>query len=285
MTVEARPTQGMLAARRDMIEEALHIVDAARQSGVVLRLFGGLALCAHFELAHRCERDHSDIDLIGLHRQYKELPGLFAQLGYKENVHVRQATRNKQLQFYRRCNHPDAELHYFIHPNDHVDVFLDAFRMDHEVPLSERLEIEEYTISLSDMLLTKLQAAHIGEKDELDVIGLLSQVPLGETDKPGVVNTTYIVGLCARQWGLYHDVQAGIAQIREVLATRDDLEPPLAQRVRSSLDRLAAAVGQEPKSRRWRLRAKVGTHEKWREAVEEQEAKEHGPPIPPGSSA
>ena len=216
-----------------------------------------------------------------MHRQYEELPGLFAELGYKENVHVRQATRNKQLQFYRHCDHPDAELHYFIHPNDHVDVFLDAFRMDHEVPLSERLEIEEYTISLSDVLLTKLQAAHIGEKDERDVIGLLSQAPLGETDERGVVNTAYIALVCGGKWGLCHDVLAGIAHIGDVLAGRDDIEPALAKRVRSSLDCLAAAVEQEPKSRRWRLRAKVGTHKKWREAVEEQGAKEHGPPIPP----
>ncbi len=155
---------------------------------------------------------------------------------------MRQATGNKQLQFYRQCDHPDAELHYFIHPDDHVDVFLDAFRMDHEVPLADRLEIEDYTISLSDVLLTKLQAAHMDEKDERDVISLLCQSPLGETDERGAINVAYIARLCAGEWGLYYDVLAGVAHMREVLAGRDDLDPALAERVRSSLDRLEAAI-------------------------------------------
>jgi hypothetical protein len=284
--METQPTKGMLAARRDMIEEARHIIDTGRQRGVVLRLFGGLAVRAHCELAYVCERDYSDIDLIGLRRQYKEIPGLFADLGFKENLHVRQATLNKQLQFYRECDHPDADLHYFIHPDDHVDVFLDAFRMDHEVPLSGRLEIEDYTISLSDVLLTKLQAAHIDDKDERDVISLMSQSPLGETDERGALNAAYIARMCAGEWGLYHDVLAGVVHMREVLAGRDDLDPALAERVRSSLDRLEAAVEAEPKPAKWRLRAKVGTHRQWHEPVEEQEAEDHGPSIPPsGSSA
>jgi hypothetical protein len=284
VAVETRPTEGMIEARQDMIEEARRIIDAGRTAGLVLRLFGGLAVRAHCELAYVCERDYSDIDMIGLRKQYKEIPALFAQLGYKENPHVRQATANRQLQFYRQCDHPDAELHYFIHPDDHVDVFLDAFRMDHEVPLSDRLEIEDYTISLSDVLLTKLQAAHMDEKDERDVVSLLSQSPLGETDERGAINAAYIARLCAGEWGLYYDVLAGVAHVREFLPGRDDLDPALAERVRSSLDRLEAAIEHEPKSTKWKLRARVGTRAQWRETVEEQEGEEHGPPIaPPGS--
>jgi hypothetical protein len=280
------PTQGMLAARHDMIEEARRIIDEGRSRGIVLRLFGGLAVRAHCELLYMCERDYSDIDLIGLRKQSKEIPGLFAQLGFKENIHVRMATGNQQLQFYKKCDHPDADLHYFIHPDDHVDVFLDAFHMDHEVPLEHRLEIEEYTISLSDVLLTKLQAAHMDDKDERDVISLLSQSPIGETDERGAVNVAYVARLCAGEWGLYYDVLAGIAHMRGVLAERDDLDPGTVQRVGTSLDRLEAAIEAEPKSTKWKLRAKVGTRKQWHDLVEEQEGEEHGPPIqPPESSA
>ena len=92
--------------------------------------------------------------------------------------------------------------------------------------------------------------------------------------------------MCAGEWGLYYDVLAGVAHVREVLAGRDDLDPALVERARSSLDKLEAAVEQEPKSARWRLRAKVGTRKQWHDPVEEQEGEEHGPPIPPpGSSA
>ena len=279
------PTQGMLAARQDMIDEARRIIDAARSRGIVLRLFGGLAVRAHCELLYVCERDYSDIDLIGLRKQSRDIPGLFAELGFKENIHVRMATGNQQLQFYKKCDHPDAELHFFIHPDDHVDVFLDRFHMDHEVPLEQRLEIEDYTISLSDVLLTKLQAFRMDEKDERDVISLLGQSPLGETDDRGALNAAYIARLCAGEWGLYHDVLAGIGHTREVLAGRDDLDAGMAQRVAAALDRLEAAIEAEPKSTKWKLRAKVGTRKQWHDLVEEQEGEDHGPPIPPPESS
>jgi len=35
---------------------------------------------------------------------------------------------------------------------------------------------------------------------------------------------------------------------------------------------------------KWRLRAKVGTHKQWHDLVEEQDAEEHGPPLPPEPS-
>ena len=208
----------MLAARRDMIDEARRIIDEARRRGVVLRLFGGLAVRDHCELAYVCERDYSDIDLIGLHKQYKQIPALFAELGFKENLHVRQATANRQLQFYRECDHPDAELHYFIHPDDHVDVFLDDFRMDHEVPLADRLEIEDYTISLSDVLLTKLQAAHMDEKDERDVISLLVPVPAGRDRRARARSTSPTSPACAPASGACTTTSSpASAHMREVL--------------------------------------------------------------------
>jgi hypothetical protein len=274
----------MLTARREMADEARHIIDAARSRGVVLRLFGGLAVRTHCELAYVCERDYSDIDLVGLRRQVKQIYALFLALGFKDNVHVSQATAGRQLQFYKRCDHADAERHYFLHPDDHVDVFLDTFRMDHAVPLTERLEIEDYTVSLSDVLLTKLQAAHIDDKDERDVVSLLARAPLGDTDEPGFVNVAYLARLCAGEWGLYYDVLAGIAQMRGVLGRRDDLGAELAQRVRSALDRLAAAIEAEPKPTKWKLRAKVGTRKRWHDDLVDQDADDHGRPIPSGSS-
>ena len=83
---------------------------------------------------------------------------------------------------------------------------------------------------------------------------------------------------------MYYDVLTGIAQMRGVLDRRDDLDRELAQRARSALDRLAAAIEIEPKSTKWRLRAKVGTHKQWHDLVEDQDAEEHGPPLPPESS-
>ena len=58
--MDDQPTTGMRAARRDMIDEARRIIDEARSRGIVLRLFGGIAVRSHCELAYVCERDYSD---------------------------------------------------------------------------------------------------------------------------------------------------------------------------------------------------------------------------------
>jgi hypothetical protein len=261
-----------------MIDEARRINDAARERGIVLRLFGGLAVREHCDLLYFCERDYSDIDLIGLKRQYRQVPDLFATLGFRENLHVRLATDSRQLQFYRECDHPDADLHYFIHPDDHVDVFLDAFRMDHDISLADRLEIEDYTISLTDVLLTKLQVANMDDKDERDIVSLLAGVPLGESDTRGTVNVAHIAHLCAAEWGLYHDVLAGIVHVRERLGGVQ-LDGERRERVAMALDRLERAVEAEPKSTAWKLRARVGTRVAWHNVVEEQDAGEHGRPL------
>jgi hypothetical protein len=277
--MEPEATRGMIVARREMMDEARRLIDAARSRGVVLRLFGGLAVRDHCELAYVCDRDYSDIDLIGLRRQVKAIFELFGDLGYKENYHVRAATSDQQLQFYRRCDHADAERHFFIHPDDHVDVFLDTFRMDHVVPLADRLEIEDYTISLSDVLLTKLQTVHLDNKDERDIVSLLGEAPVSESDERGAVNVAYIARLCAGDWGLSYDVLAGMARVRDVVESRDDLSPELVATVRAALDRLSTAIQAAPKSAKWRLRAKLGTRVRWHEDVEEQDAAEHGPPL------
>ena len=274
--MDDQPTPGQLAARDDMIEEAHRIIDEARSRGITLRLFGGLAVRSHCELVYVCERDYSDIDLIGLRRQANGIVALFVALGFAENVDVGVATDHLQLQFVKECAHAEGGQRRSIHPDDHVDLFLDTFRMDHNVPLADRLEIEDYTIALSDVLLTKLQTARLDDGDERDIVSLLAQSPVGTTDEPGVINIAYIARLCSGSWGLAYDVLNNIVRMRDILERRSDLEAQLAERVRSGLDRLEAAIEAEPKSAKWKLRARVGTHWQWHEPVEDQHVADPG---------
>lgn len=279
----AGPTPDALAARRDMLAEARDIIDAARERGVTLRLFGGLAVRTHCQMVAFCERDYSDIDLVGRRKEVREIGRLFADLGFRENPSVRFATRNRQLQFFRQCEHPDSTYHYFIHPDDHVDIFLDTFRMDHDVPLQERLDLERYTISLTDVLLTKLQVTNSDVKDLRDIVTLLKDVPLGDRDQPGVIDAAYIAQLCGDDWGMHHDVTAALGKALEALSRGDlgaDLADDERERVRQAIARLRRAIDDQPKSRRWRRRARIGERKPWSNLVEEQDGADHGPPLP-----
>ncbi len=283
------PQTLVVATREQMIAEAKGIVDAARARGLVLRLLGGLAARQYCRSLDFCERDHGDIDLIGHRRDAARIEGLFADLGYRENRHVQMATQGRQLQFVRKCEHGDEWSEYRPHDEDHADVFLDTFKLEHAIDLSDRLELDDYAITASDVLVIKLQMAQLEEKDERDVFTLLQDLPLlgddgapsgGAADgaSPGrqgpaghrvAIDVAYIAGLCAHDWGLFHDVQTNLAHLQTRLAAFG-ADAEVDARVQGALNVIERAIEAEPKPAAWRLRAKVGTRVPWRNTVEEQ---------------
>lgn len=263
-------TETLLRGRVQMAAEGRRIVDAARERGLTLRLIGGLAVRDHCEELAFCSRNHSDLDMVGLAREVGGLVSLFEALGYRERLHVREATMRGQAQFVRECAHESLDGAYAVHAEDHVDVFLGVFRMDHRVDLRDRLAIEPYTVSASDLLLTKLQVFRWEDRDPRDIVTLLKDDELAGEDAPGTVNVAYLAELCARDWGLYYDVTRNLQRCLESLGGYG-LEPADDHRVRAALARLTQAIEGAPKTRTWRWRAKVGTRRRWHEHVEEQD--------------
>jgi hypothetical protein len=264
---ESGSSGALLAVRDTMLEEARAIVDAARERGIVLRLYGGLAVRAHCDVIAFCARDYSDLDLVGLRAQRAGIRHLFRELGFGENVHFTQATDGRQLQFVRPCVHGGGGER--AHDDDHVDVSLDTFKMDHEIDLAGRLGLDDYTISAGDQLLTKLQVYRQDEKDARDVLTLLKDLEIAAADAPGVIGLAHIAEQCADDWGLYHDVERNLARAAAVL--RDyGLQEDEARHIRVGLERLRRALEDAPKSRRWRWRARVGERLPWHNDVEDQ---------------
>jgi len=255
-----------LAAREAMAAEGKALVDAARRRGLKLRLVGGLAVRDHCEVLEFCSRDHSDLDMVSLSATVVPLVAFFADQGYAEDPHARQATGGTQARFWRPCVHGNGSR---LHEDDHVDVFLDTFVMDHRIDLRSRLDVEPYTLPLSDVLLTKLQIYESDTRDLRDAATILKDRALGEEDVPGVINAAYISSLCAADWGMYHDVVRNLEALRTLipalgLAREDEA------RVEAARATLQAAVEDTPKTRRWRWRARVGTRRAWHNEVEER---------------
>lgn len=245
------------AIRENKISEAIRIIDAAREEGVILRLIGGLAARNHCKIINFCERDYSDIDMVGLGSQVKKIAELFKKNGYEENKDVMIVTAGRRMQFYKGS------------PENHVDIFVDTFEMEHDVELKNRLTIEDYTITLSDLLITKLQIYKINEKDVRDILSTIKDNPIGENDKPGVINIRYIAKLCAKNWGLYHDVLENIDKCLGLMQYYD-LAPDEVKRITERVSRLKEAIENEPKSLKWKLRARIGEKKGWRKPVEDE---------------
>lgn len=257
-----------LPIRAEMEQEGKRIVDEARTRGVTLRLAGGLAVRLHCAAMDFCARDYSDLDMVGLHREIDDVIAVFSALGYQEEFDVRLATQSRQARFARPCVHRDGGG-LAVHEDDHVDVFLNVISMDHKIDLDGRLSIEPYTIPLTELLLTKLQIHRFTDKDRQDVLTVLSECAVAESDGPGVVNAVTLAERCARDWGLFYDVVFNLQAVGEAL---DDsgLGEAERDRVRAALTRLVDAIQTAPKSLAWRVRAKVGTRRRWYKVVEEQ---------------
>jgi hypothetical protein len=238
---------------RDVLAEARTILAEAGSRGLVLRLMGGVGILARCPSAARppLAREYGDIDFVGRSSESAALITLFTDLGYTSE---------------RRFNalHGHRRLLFKAADGEHRDVLLDRFEMCHNLDLGDRLELEEEALPLADLLLTKLQVVEANEKDLTDAIALVSDHAVGEG--PEVIDAGYIARLCARDWGLYRTITGSADRLA---AHADALQYAERDSVRRRLAALVDRIEQEPKSRRWKARARIGERVRWYELPEE----------------
>ena len=236
-------------------DEARRILDEAKQRGIVLRLFGGVAVKYHCPSAsHRSLlRPYPDLDFFGRGKQGREIRKLFTDLGYEPN---------------QRFNalHGATRLIYEDDKNQRVaDVFLDIFKMCHILHLGDRLTLDDYTIPISDLLLTKLQVVEINEKDIRDLIAILKdhdvidQICQGDKE---VIDSAYISNLCAEDWGLDRTISLTLKKLLTFLS-KYELESEANQLLEGRINKLLQSIDMAPKSFKWKLRDKVGEKKRW----------------------
>jgi Uncharacterised nucleotidyltransferase len=239
----------------DVVSEGERLIRSAEEAGVPLRLLGGVAikLRAPRELPAAFARSYADIDFVTSKRTVRPAADLFRAQGYAPHVAF-------------NALHGQERLLFFDEENDRqVDVFVGAFSMCHRIPLEDRLEVDPVSIPLAELLLTKLQVIELNEKDVRDTLALLHDHPIGAEDGE-TLNSGRIAALCAADWGLWRTITQNLVDCR-TFADRYDMPDRelLDQRLDAILDRIEA----EPKSRAWRLRARVGDRKRWYELPEE----------------
>jgi hypothetical protein len=139
--------------------------------------------------------------------------------------------------------------------------------MSHSIPLEERLELEPVTVPLAELLLTKLQIAELNQKDVGDALALLQGHRVAEADGESV-NAARIAEVVADDWGLWRTFTGNLAVSREHLPGYD-LPAGEREAVSARIDALTERIDAEPKSRAWKLRARIGERKRWYETPEE----------------
>jgi Fic family protein len=281
--VKSDATQAQKPLRRAdrLMAEAMDIIDAARAAGAQLRLTGGLAVRRYCTDLDFMDREYSDIDFVGSSEQKKEIRAVFEDLDYTENRYVSQSTDSGQLQYIKnealegmkaeaQASAAGEASSYEPPLVDHIDIFLDIMRMDHDIDVGDRLEIDDYAISPADAFIAKMQIGKINQKDIHDVIALVKDVPLRDVDDDASLDLLHIAQVCADDWGLYQDITTNL-DIALAMVGDYGLTEAQQDRVYARLAAIKESVENASKSIRWRLRATVGERVAWRREIEDTE--------------
>jgi hypothetical protein len=148
-----------------------------------------------------------------------------------------------------------------------VDVFVGSFRMCHVIPLTERLNPEQSTVPLAELLLTKLQIVELNEKDVRDTLLLFHGHEVADHDDDAV-NGGRVAELCAGDWGLWRTITTNLERCREMVGDYDLTEED-RRRISDRFGAVLQRIVDEPKSRGWKLRAKIGERKRWYDLPEE----------------
>jgi hypothetical protein len=236
----------------DLLKEAERIVATAQSQDIILRMLGGAAIATHCPSAKHpaIARTYPDIDLVGLKKQSRMIRSLFPGLGYEPNQMfnaLRGATR----------------LMFFDIPNKRrIDIFLDYFEMCHKIDFHDRLTIDTKTLSLADLLATKLQVFKTTEKDIKDIVAILLDHDVGTSDVPEIVNGMRLAKLCADDWGVYKTFTTVLGKT-EVMLRSYGLSVKEKETVKERITRISKLIEDEPKSLSWKMRARVGEKVAW----------------------
>jgi hypothetical protein len=239
------------------INAAVKVVDAVSANGGQVRLLGGVAVAVRCPSARNdgpLARSYSDMDLVTTQKYGPILTRVLRDLGYVPADSFNALHGRKRL--------------IFDDPHGlHVDVFLDEFEMCHRLDLRKSVEREAITLSLAELLLTKLQVAELNEKDVSDTAALFVDHELGSGEND--IDSEFVTTVLSEDWGWWRTVSHNLLAIPDHLSALPLSEHQVNQ-VRRQANKLVSIVDEAPKGVRWRMRAKVGDRAVWREEPEER---------------
>jgi hypothetical protein len=240
----------------DIRAEAERLATSAIATGVPVRLMGGLAVWLRAPSVRRppFAREYADLDFAADSGARSVVRAFFEGQGY-----VPEKLFNA-LHGAQRLNYAAPDARWTI------DVIFDVLSMSHRLDLRESLASNEPTISLADLLLTKLQIWEINRKDLGDILCLLADHPLGESGGE-TIDLRRLRAILGSDWGFAHTVERNLGKVVELWST----QPVAGARfdVAAQVKVLRAEIDAAPKSLAWKTRAKIGERLRWYETPDE----------------
>lgn len=236
--------------RSDPIEESERVIETAEERDLAVRLIGGTAIYQHAETAREepFKRNYRDVDFVCTREEEEDVVEMMKELGYDSNKRFN-TMRRFRLEFIDPVNDRKA------------DYIIDTFDFCHSWSLRERINRDYPTVPIEDLLLSKLQIVDVSDRDVRDIIAMVADHPVEESEDTETITSSYIAELCASDWGLSKTVRMSLDRIEEYVRNHD-LAIDEAQ-ITSRVDALRTAIEDQPKTLRWKLRSLVGERKKW----------------------
>lgn len=236
MTLEAidREAERLLAALRP--------VDGAA-------LIGGAAVRQVCALAHQppLRREVGDIDFVIPAGTQDQVGELLAGLGYGEDRETNRIQGDRRLIFYG------------LEDGLKIDCFVGQFSMCHTVPVTAA---RSGVADVTSLLLTKLQVVELTDKDMSDLLALFGDHELGDGEEE--IDAARIAEQTRTDWGLCTTVSDGLERVAAAAPGA-----PRGEETARRAEALRGAIEAAEKSRRWKLRERVGRRKRWYELPEE----------------
>lgn len=236
--------------QQQMLTQARELIAGANEQGVTLRALGGIAIACQCPsaLVPPLARSWKDLDLVALSSQRAEVEEYLESRGLQGDTHF------NALHGHQRMNFVHVEKRFDI------DVFVDRLVMCHTLDLSDRLDLDDHTLDPADLLLSKLQVVETNARDYLDIAALLND---------NQIDRGRIVEVLARDWGWWRTATEVLRRSADYVASLEGFEGQ--ERVLAQIAELEAEIEAAPKSRGWRMRARLGERKRWYELPEEEE--------------
>lgn len=247
----------------ELLEIGLQLVEQGAQMGITLRILGHLAVREHtkknrdlIDLIKRVPTH--DIDFMGYSKDANQANRLFIDtLGYKPDPSV---AYSQEYGVKRLIYHHDSGIM--------AEIFLDELHMAHHLEFKDRLQLDYPTISLVDLLLSKLQIQQLTEKDTKDIIILLAEHSFGSQDRE-CIDIDYLLKLTREDWGLFFTAHTNLHKASAFLKQLTVINSSTRNTIEKSIETIIKRMDSEPKTLRWKTRARIGTRMKWYEEVDD----------------
>ncbi len=252
-----------------VLRAAIELVEVAKQRNIIVRILGALAAYLHcsededtlkfFKNSGRLDTGSifTDIDLMAYSKQRKQIINLMKELGYSEDRIINALFGHKRLIYFK--------------DQVKVDIFFDKLEFSHDVnfgtePGKGRLELDYPTITLTDLMLEKLQIHQINKKDIIDMMAVLMTHEVSDSSEREVIDRRYIASVLADDWGFWYDALENLKKVEFfTMKFKDEnlIKIEQAEKIVKNVNKIREAVESCEKTKNWLKRSKIGTSKPW----------------------